>query len=156
MIRMYREKDAAALAQLFYESVHAVAAADYTPQQLEAWVTAPPEVESWAASFEGRWCLVAELDGEIVGFADMDLESGYLDRLYVHKDHQRQGIATSLCDALEAQAGGRRLTVAASLTARSFFEQRGWQVVKKQTVCRNGVRLENYWMEKLTQCQNEY
>ena len=156
MIRAYCERDAAALAQLFYESVHAVAAADYTPAQLAAWVAAPPKVEGWAASFEGRCCLVAELEGEIVGFADMDLESGYLDRLYVHKDYQRQGIATALCDALEALAAGMRLTVAASLTARPFFEQRGWQVVKKQALCRDRVWLENFWMEKLTQCQNGY
>ena len=32
--------------------------------------------------------------GEIVGFGDID-KSGYLDRLYVHKDHQREGIATA-------------------------------------------------------------
>lgn len=148
MIRVYCEDDALALAQLFYDTVHSVNVLDYTPAQLDAWVAAPPEVESWAASFEGRYCLVAELDGEIVGFADMDLDSGYLDRLYVHKNYQRQGVATALCDALEAQAAGMRLTVAASITARPFFEQRGWQVVKKQTLCRDGVQLENYWMEK--------
>lgn len=148
MIRAYCKKDAATLAQLYFDTVHTVAAADYTPAQLDAWVAVPPEAESWAASFEGRCCLVAELDGEIVGFADMDLDSGYLDRLYVHKDYQRQGIATALCDALEAQAAGMHLTVEASITARPFFEQCGWQVVKKQTLCRDGVQLENYWMEK--------
>ena len=34
--------------------------------------------------------MVAIQDGEIVGFGDMD-SNGYLDRLYVHKDHEETG-----------------------------------------------------------------
>lgn len=48
--------------------------------------------------------LVAVEDGCAVGFGDIDSNTGYLDRLYVHKDHQGMGIATALCDRLEASA----------------------------------------------------
>ena len=89
------------------------------------------------------------MDGEIVGFADLD--GRYLDRLYVHKEHQRQGVATALAQALEGQAAAQgqvRMTTHASITARPFFEKRGYRVVKEQQVERKGVLLTNFVMEK--------
>ena len=88
------------------------------------------------------------MEGEtIVGFADMD-GSGYLDRLYVHRDFQRRGVASALCDALEAASAAETFTTHASRTARPFFECRGWRVVREQTVLRRGVALNNFVMEK--------
>ena len=86
--------------------------------------------------------------GVIGGFGDME-EAGCLERLYVHKSYQGQGIATALCDALEAAGSVPRSTVHASITARPFFEKRGYTVVKEQQVQRRGVLLTNYVMEKL-------
>ena len=74
-------------------------------------------------------------------------DNGYLDRLYVHKDYQGQGIASALCDALEQAVSGPYETHA-SLTARPFFAQRGYQVVKEQQVERKGVLLTNFVMRK--------
>ena len=36
----------------------------------------------------------------IIGFGDI-AQMGYLDRLYVHEDYQRQGVASVLCGQLE-------------------------------------------------------
>ena len=36
-IRPYRSSDCPALAELFYQTVHAVNARDYSPEQLDAW-----------------------------------------------------------------------------------------------------------------------
>ena len=86
-----------------------------------------------------------------MGFTDLDVEAGYLDRLYVHKDAQRRGVGTALCDAAEAcarAAGGRRLETHASITARPFFEKRGYQVKREQQVERKGILLTNFVMEK--------
>ncbi len=88
------------------------------------------------------------VEGEtIVGFADMD-GSGYLDRLYVHRDFQRRGVATTLCDTLEAATAAETFTTHASRTARPFFECRGWRVIRERTVFRRGVALNNFVMEK--------
>ena len=73
---------------------------------------------------------------------------GYLDRLFVHKNHQRQGIATAICDELERAAIGKQITTHASITAKGFFLRRGYRVVKKQEVMRCGVLLTNFLMEK--------
>ena len=72
---------------------------------------------------------------------------GYLDRLYVHKDHQGIGIATALCEKLEASVESATVTTHAFIT-RPFFEDRGYVVKKEQQVERQGILLTNYVMEK--------
>ena len=57
------------------------------------------------------------------------------------------GVATALCDALEADFSGT-ISTQASITAKSFFEQRGYRVLCFQQVERQGVFLTNYRMEK--------
>ena len=142
ILRPYRSEDCPVLAALFYDTVHTVNARDYTPEQLDAWADGQVDLAAWDASFLAHTTLVAEAEGIIVGFADL-ADDGYLDRLYVHKDWQGRGVATALCDALS----GARVTHA-SLTARPFFEKRGWQVVKEQRVERRGVLLTNFVMKR--------
>ena len=147
-LRPYRPEDCPALAALFYQTVHTVNAAHYTPAQLDAWAPAGgPDLAAWDESFRAHLTLIAELDGKLAGFGDMDTACGYLDRLYVHKDFQGRGVATALCGALEQAAAGP-VTTHASVTARPFFARRGYRVLRAQQVERRGVRLANYVMEK--------
>lgn len=145
-LRLYRPDDLPAVLQLFYDTVHTVNAADYSPAQLDAWADGHPDAGAWNASLLAHHTLVAEADGHIVGFADMD-DTGYLDRLYVHKDWQRRGAAAALCGALEAAVPGPWRTHA-SLTALAFFAARGYRIVRRQQVTRHGVALTNVVMEK--------
>ena len=105
------------------------------------------DLKAWDASFRAHKTIIAVKNGEIVGFGDMD-ETGYLDRLYVHKDYQGQGIASAICDELERFTAGKTFTTHASITAKLFFQHRGYRVVRKQEVIRHGVALTNYVMEK--------
>ena len=147
-LRPYRPEDCPALAALFYETVHTVNAAHYTPAQLDAWAPAcGPDLAAWDKSFRAHRTLVAELDGRLAGFGDLDPAAGYLDRLYVHKDLQGRGVATALCNALEEASAGPVVTHA-SVTARPFFARRGYRVLRAQQVERRGVTLANYVMEK--------
>lgn len=146
VIRSYRPEDCKALADLFYHTVHTVNAADYTKEQLDAWAEGAVDFQRWNRSFQEHYSLVALQDGVIIGFGDID-RTGYLDRLYVHADYQRKGAASAICDRLEQAAPGK-ITVHASITARPFFEKRGYRTVKAQQVERRGVLLTNYVMEK--------
>ena len=146
-IRPYHSEDCGELARLFYETVHTVNAADYTPEQLDAWATGKKPLDTWDRSFRANTTLVAEAGGQIVGFADMD-DGGYLDHLFVHRDFQRRGVATALCEALEAGCSCLRYTTHASITARPFFQNRGYRVVREQQVDCRGVLLTNFVMEK--------
>ena len=147
-LRPYREGDCPALAALFTDTVHTVNAADYTPAQLDAWAPAAgPDLQDWDQRFKDHITLVAEVEGRLAGFGDIDPAAGYLDRLYVHKDLQGRGVATALCNALEEAAAGPVVTHA-SVTARPFFARRGYRVLRAQQVERRGVTLANYVMEK--------
>ena len=146
-LREYIPSDCAQLAELFFQTVHSVNAKDYTKEQLNAWVTGEVDLQAWDASFRAHKTIIAVKDEEIVGFGDMD-ESGYLDRLYVHKDYQGQYIASAICNELERFAAGTPLTTHASITAKPFFLRRGYRVVRQQEVIRHGVALTNFVMEK--------
>ena len=140
-IRQYQPCDCREITELFYHTVHSVNARDYTERQLNVWATGEVDLENWNRT------LVAVEEGRIIGFGDID-KSGYLDRLYVHKDYQGRGVASGICDVLEAAVSGKKLSVHASITARPFFEKRGYKVVKEQQVERQGVFLTNYVMER--------
>ena len=142
ILRAYRGSDLPAILSLFRDTVHTVCARDYTRSQLDAWAPAEPDAAAWDASLLAHQTLVAEENGSVIGFADLGSD-GYLDRLYVHRDWQGRGVASALCAALP---GARRTH--ASITARPFFERRGWHVVREQRVERRGVALTNFVMEK--------
>ena len=146
ILREYRPADCPQLADLFYHTVHTVNAKDYTEEQVNAWATGQVDLEAWDRSFREHYTVVAEENGLLVGFGDID-QTGYLDRLYVHKDYQGRGIATAVCNQLEQAVAGSIVTHA-SLTARPFFEKRGYTVLREQQVERRGVWLTNYVMEK--------
>ena len=151
VLRRYRTSDCGRMAELFYETVHSVNAADYTKEQLDAWATGNVDLTAWDKSFLEHFTIVAEETGDdgkrIVGFGDID-STGYLDRLYVRKDRQRRGIASAICGELENAADAAKITTHASITARSFFLKRGYRVVREQQVERGGILLTNYVMEK--------
>ena len=146
-IRTYQSSDCKEITELFYNTVHTVNMRDYTKEQVDVWAPEEPDLDGWNESLLAHYSIVATENNRIVGFGDID-ENGYLDRLFVHKDYQRQGIASALCDQLEQAVPGR-IFVHASITARPFFESRGYRVVKQQQVERKGIFLTNFVMEKL-------
>lgn len=146
IIREYQPADCKALAALFYNTVHTINAKDYTKEQLNAWAPKQMNLEAWNQSLREHYSVVA-IDESIVGFGDID-KTGYLDRLYVHAAHQGKGIATAICNELEQAAAAAIITTHASITARPFFERRGYKAVKEQQVIRNSIVLTNYLMEK--------
>lgn len=149
-LRPYKPADLPELLTLFRETVHTVNAKDYTREQLNAWAPQNPDAVKWQGSLSANYTLVAVIDNEIAGFADID-STGYFDHLFVHKNHQGKGVAKALANAMEAHAaeqGYKVITVAASITAKPFFESLGYTVLKQQSVERLGQVLTNYLMEK--------
>lgn len=151
-LRLYRPEDLEELVQLFYETVHTVNLGDYTREETDAWVPSPAAVDraAWGESLSAHYTVVAEREGQLLGFGDMDA-TGYFDRLYVHREFQGRGAASAIAEALEGYALGLglgRVTVHASRTARPFFQRRGYRTLYAQQVERRGVLLENFAMEK--------
>ena len=145
IIRQYKNKDCDTVAKLFYETVHSVNAKDYTAEQLSAWANNADSLKSRCNDLLKQYTLIAEINGVIVGFGSID-KSGYLDLLFVHKNYQRQGIATALCNEMEK--GFSVINTFASITAKPFFESRGYVVVNEWEAERFGVKLKNFEMQK--------
>lgn len=150
-VRALKESDIKSCVELFQETVHTVNAIDYSPEQLDVW--APKEI----SHKDNRWqtlldniAFIAENDDQIIGFGDMT-HGGYLDRLYVHKDYQRQGIASTIIAKLEEQAkenGIKEITTEASITAKPYFAAMGYSVIREQHKDVQGIKLTNYIMKK--------
>ncbi len=86
----------------------------------------------------------------MLGFSSMN-EKGYLHSLFVHKNQQGKGIATQLLFEVERiakQYGATEITSEVSLTARPFFEKKGYKVVKTQKCQANKLKLTNFVMHK--------
>lgn len=149
-IRRYQIVDCTETLALFTTTVRKVNAADYTPVQIDAWLHGSADDARWGQSLSRHYTLVATSGSQIVGFGDID-ETGYLDRLFVHHLFGRRGIATALVNELELYASGLgvlQVTTHASITAKPFFEKRGYTVVKAPQVVREGITLQNYVMQK--------
>ena len=149
-VRLYQPRDNAVLARLFTETVRAINAADYSPEEVEVWSGNPPDIERWRGLGDGRIAFVAEHDSEIVGFTTFE-PNGHLDHLYVHHRFQRRGVASALFRRIEEEAISRgvdRIFTEASVTARPFFEHIGFRVTASKNVAVKGISFLNYRMEK--------
>ncbi len=149
-IRRYRPGDLARLIALFRDTVRRINGRDYSQQQVMAWAPDEIDARSWSHRFDNKVVWVAELDGAPVGFVDV-ARDGLIDMLYVDADHQGIGIASLLLRTVEASARARglmRLFTEASITARPFFEHRGFRVIAPQRVMRWAQEFLNYRMDK--------
>lgn len=160
LIRPYTSADSAAALELFRYTVKTVNARDYTPLEIASWLREEDvDPAAWSASFHEKaaWVAVGRA-GKLVGFADCDAQTGLIDRLFVHPDHQSKGIGSALLTKLEAAVADNvsSLTVFASLTARSFFERHGYAVGSDNVVRRSfhhhgkllTVDIANFRMQK--------
>lgn len=149
----YKDPDIEEIVSLFYETVISVNSKDYSESEIDVWAPKDEKklkVQSWKKSLSQNITYVAKVNEKIVGFSDLT-HSGHLDRLYVHKDYQRQGIATALVDMLESAAKELNLLeikTEASITAKPFFEKRGYKGVCSQIIERKGINLTNFIMVK--------
>jgi len=142
--------DAPRLAALFRESVETLAEDFYDEGQLAAWAARAEDEAAFAAKLAGAFTIVAFVEQEIAGFASLD-KNQTIEMLYVHPEFARQGVGSTLTDALEKLAASRGTTVLeveASDAAREFFAKRGFTAQSRNTVEINGEWLGRTRMTK--------
>lgn len=146
-IEKYKEKYCYEVISLFYNTIHSINIKDYSKKQVDVWASKNIDIKKFNKSLLENFSIVAIKNDMIVGFGDINIE-GYLDRLYVHKNYQRKGIGTLICDNLEKNISYRKIITHSSITAKPFFKSRNYIIMKKQYVKRNNIYLKNYVMEK--------
>lgn len=133
---------------VFFSAIKDVCSDDYTPEQIAAWLPSSYDADKWKSLMDKLKPYIAKVDGQVAGYADLQ-DDGYIDHFFVSARHQSQGVATALMDTLlKAGARHERLYAHVSITARPFFEHKGFAVISENVVMRKGVELKNYIMER--------
>ena len=150
-IRIARLSDALELKDLFQDTVLNINKRDYSKAEVEDWASCGNDLSHIKEMIKTHYFIVAvNQQSQIVGFSSITPQ-GYLHSMFVHKDFQGKGIATILLNEIEQHAtatGITRITSEVSLTARPFFEKRGYIVEVEQKRKANRLFLTNFWMAK--------
>ena len=148
-LRPYRDTDADPTWRVFHTAVRVTAAADYTPEQLEAWSPDEVNLEAWGRRRAAAWTLVAVDGDRVVGLSDLT-DDGVLDMMFVHPDAGGRGVGRQLVEAVLGEARRRGLTrvaTHASRTARPAFERLGFVIDRENPDnWTRGVRVPNFDM----------
>lgn len=149
--RKATHEDIPTLKDLFRETVTTVNLGDYTCEETADWASCMDSRARWEELIDGMHVIVAIAPSDrIVGFAAIN-DEGYLHSMFVHKDCQGQGVATFLLGIMEEYAkrnGINEITSEVSITARPFFERKGYTVIAEQKVRANKLYMTNYKMCK--------
>ena len=155
IIRAALQSDAVELKKLFQNTVLAINRRDYSQAEVEDWASCGDDLSNIENMIKTHYFIVAvNQQSEIVGFSSITPQ-GYLHSMFVHKDFQGEGIATILLNEIEQYAitnGIIRITSEVSLTARPFFEKKGYIVEEEQKRKANQLSLTNFWMAKQVIC----
>ena len=150
-IRQAQQSDAVALKELFQNTVLVINRRDYSQAEVEDWASCGNNLSNIKERIETHYFVVAvNQQSQIVGFSSITPQ-GYLHSMFVHKDFQGKGIATMLLEEIERYAitaGIMRITSEVSLTARPFFEKKGYVVEEEQKRKANQLSLTNFWMAR--------
>lgn len=146
VVRPFQQSDAEAVSDVIRETMRVSNSKDYSRERLQPLIDYFSPEKLLRLNGE-RYCLVAEVDGQIVGTAA--LEGSDLVTFFVLPRFQRLGIGTRLLRAIEEAAvekGLDRLKVEASLTGASFYETLGYR--------RMGVAFEGTAGQQVELCKD--
>ncbi|WP_299780194.1 GNAT family N-acetyltransferase [uncultured Formosa sp.] len=149
-IRQATADDLPEITALFRNTITAVNAKHYNEKQITIWASGANETDIWLERIANFYFIVAKNETEIVGFAYLK-KGYYLDGLFVHKDYLRQGVASALLRTMESQVMVEEfpeIRSDISITALPFFENKYYDIVKKQKKNFKGVVFQNYIVKK--------
>jgi len=146
-LRPFLPADTSILAAIFVASIEELTEDSYSEAQREAWASRAEDETAFGKKLGAQLTLIATIAGSPVGFASLK-GTDHLDMLFVHPGAVRQGVASTMCDAIEklaAARGAARISVDASDSAQEFFAGRGY--VGQQ---RNSISIGDEWLANTT------
>ena len=133
-IRPFLLNNALTLCAVFHSSVHQLARQHYTTAQLQAWAPAEYDATQWNERLRTNRPWVAEVDGCIAGFADLQL-SGYIDPFFGAGEHAGRGVGRALMAQIYSAA--QQAGMHGPAVGRCGPENRA--VFQPQRLCRRGA-----------------
>jgi len=142
------EGEESSLFEIYYTAIHLVASHDYTPEQVQAWAPRDLDQDLWARKMREINPFVADLNGEVVGYADVQA-NGYIDHFFVSGKHPRRGVGSRLMEKILSEAASLEIPLLSShvsRTAQPFFARFGFVIVEKRNPQIRGVVVPNALM----------
>lgn len=134
-VRPATPADAPAMCTLHTAAVRELGSTAYDADQVEAWVAPDADRDGFPFDDPGHYLVVATHDGdEVAGFGQLHVPEREVVADYVHPDHARRGVGSTLLAHLEGYARGRgfdHLELTASINAVDFYEHHGYEVVEE-------------------------
>lgn len=149
-IRAYHQGDEHEIWKIFNQTIHTVNAQHYSKIQLAAWSPAIFDKLLWREKLAKLSSFVCLKKEKIVGYSDLQT-NGYIDHFFCHYRYQGQGIGSALMahiHFLAQKKGITQLSADVSITAKPFFEVKGFEVVQQQSVPVREQVLTNFKMIK--------
>jgi GNAT superfamily N-acetyltransferase len=128
-IRPARLDDAAAISAVNCASIRGICSAVYTPYEIDVW-TALLTPDKYLEPLRTQIMFVAEREGVIVGYSQLDPARELVLAVYVTPDAARAGVGSALLEKLEWAArerGLKRLVLDATLNAETFYTRSGYR-----------------------------
>ncbi len=159
-VRQADESDVRDITQLFYDTIQNINIKDYSQEEVDDWSSWKVDIDKWLEKMQEQYFVVAEIKNKIVGFSSLATD-GYLDFMFVDKDTQGQGVASALLSEIERKAieqNNDLIYSHVSLTAKRFFENKGFIIEKQQLKKSKQKELINFKMIKkvITHGNNVY
>lgn len=134
-VRPAVEADAEEIHRVHSDSIRQLCSGRYAPREIAAWV-AVRSPASYRVALATRALYVAEREGGIVGFGQLDNEKAEIEACYVAPEAIGAGFGAALLAAMEDGARRRGHAVVrlnSTLNAEGFYLRRGYRRLGKAT-----------------------
>ena len=132
-LRRATQDDKDAMLRVHVDAIKVLAKDAYADEELRAWY-GRLTTDSYTDVIDSRVVIVAEADGEVVGFCQLDQGTGEVEATLVDPRHAHTGIGSALLEAVEQTAadnGLRALHLASSVNGESFYRKHGFHVKRR-------------------------
>ncbi|MBE9128674.1 MULTISPECIES: GNAT family N-acetyltransferase [unclassified Coleofasciculus] len=149
-IQIGQESDIPELANLYQQTVLAIAPQWYSPAQTQRWASFPSDIASFRQFILQGTTFIATDEMEILGFAGIT-EDGHVTSAYVRSDRIHQGIGSTLMETLLDYAKNhniQRLYAEASEFSLGLFKKFSFHIYDTEVVERQGVQFKRYLVER--------
>lgn len=134
-VRAATESDVDAIFRVHSESIRVLCRERYGEREIAAWIAFRPP-EAYRQAFASRELFVAEWQGEVVGFGQLDPRRGEIEACYVAPGAVGSGVGAALLRRMESEARRRGHSIVrlnATLNAEPFYARMGYRWLGRAT-----------------------
>jgi len=128
-IRPAKREDSESIWRVHIRAIKEVCKSHYSEREIKTWVGVLKPVR-YEGSIEKGAFFVAVEGQQIVGFGNLNRDTGEVEAMYVDPDHLGRGVAMEILHNIEAVARDSGLTtlkVTSSLNAVAFYQKAGFK-----------------------------